>query len=280
MTISGYDALFNSSVANENIVKININQLHSFKNHPFKVVDGVEMDDLVESIRNKGVINPIIVRECTNSDGYEIIAGHRRSRAAALAGLTEIPALIKNISDDDAVIAMVDSNIYRSVILPSEKAHSYKMKQEALKHQGKKGINTNDEIGKKFGDGERNVQRYIRLTYLIPELLELVDNNNIALMPAVDLSYIDKTGQDLLYRYIKDNNVYPNLKTAKSLKEAYKNSNHLTVTMIGEILKKKSSKTGHTFKLSNDIVNRYFSDMDKKSIEKEVEKIISNYFSK
>lgn len=279
MTINGYNDLFNSSkVVSENIVKININQLHSFKNHPFKVVDDEDMDNLVESIRNKGVLNPIIIRECSYSDVYEIISGHRRKRAAELAGLTEVPALIKNISDDDAIIEMVDSNIYRESILPSEKAFSYRMKQNALKHQGKKGNNTNEEIGKDLGDSGRQVQRYIRLTYLIPELLEYVDNNNISLIPAVDLSYIDKTGQELLYQYIDDNNIYPNLKTAKSLKEAFNANKNLTIEIIDSILKKKTASKERTFKLSEDLVNKYFVDMDKKSIELKINEIISDYF--
>ena len=276
--LDSFDSLFGSNV--DNITELNISELHTFENHPFKVKDDENMNDLVESIKNNGVLNPIIVRNCSDGNGYEIISGHRRKRASEIAGTTTIPAIIKEIDDDNAKIMMVDSNIYREEILPSERAFSYKMKQEALKHQGCVGINTNEEIGKELGDSARQVQRYVRLTHLIPELLEYVDNGNIALIPAVDLSYIDEKGQELLYQYTDDNCVYPNLQAAKKLKEHFKLNNTLTVEIIDEILKKKTLKKEHTFKLSDDIVNKYFSDMDKKSIEKEVEKIISNYFSK
>ncbi|MDO4301915.1 MAG: ParB/RepB/Spo0J family partition protein [Clostridia bacterium] len=284
MTISGYNDLFNSSVvSSENIVKINIKELHSFKNHPFKVIDDNEMDDLVESIRNKGVINPIIVREHSNSAGYEIIAGHRRCRAATLAGLTEIPALIKNITDDDAIIEMVDSNIYRSVILPSEKAYSYKMKQKAMKHQGKKGIKTNDEVGKKFGDSARNVQRYIRLTYLIPELLKYIDEEpKKRLIIGENLSHLNKEEQTDLYNYIIDNgSKFPSLnqsKLFKDLSERSNPSNPITLVDIDKIMKSKPKKNKNkdifTLSISTTFLNKYFNGYEKDEIEDILNKII------
>lgn len=274
ITLGTFDSLFGGA---ESIVDLNLSELHTFENHPFIVADDNSMNELVESIKEKGVINPVIVREKNGS--YEIISGHRRKRACELAGKATIPAIVKNIDDDEAKILMVDSNIYRESFLPSEKAFAYKAKQEALKHQGKKGSNTNEEIGKDLGDSGRQVQRYIRLTFLIPELLEYVDNGNIAIVPAVDLSYINEKSQKLLYQYIDDNCVFPNLQTAKKLKEAFNENKTLTTDVIDEILKKKTAKKSYTFKLTDTLIEKYFSGMDKKSIEAKVEKIILDYLN-
>ena len=198
----------------EKIIEIEIERLRPFKEHPFQVKDDKEMFLLQESIEKYGILNPLIVRPVP--DGYyEIISGHRRMHAAQLAGLTTIPAIVRELSDDDAIVAMVDANIQREELLPSEKAFAYKMKQEAMKHQGSRtdltlGQNvpkfkrTTEAIADGTGESYKQIQRYIRLTELIPELLNLVDNKKLQFTVAVDISYIDKEVQGWIYEYICD----------------------------------------------------------------------------
>lgn len=258
-------------------VELPISELHSFVNHPFKVLENDDMAELVNSIKQNGVINPIIVR--TTDDGYEIIAGHRRTYASKVAGLKTIPAIVKdNISDDEAIIYMVDSNIARETILPSEKAFSYKMKQEAIKHQGKIGSRTNDLIGEQFGDSGRQVQRYIRLTNLISPLIEFVDNNKIKLIPAVELSYLDEKSQIILYQYIDDNEKYPSLKQAKEIKEYYNaNNNIIDANIITEIMETKNhGKTKN--KLPKEFTKYFDDNMTEAEIEGEIAEILKEYF--
>ena len=192
----------------ESSSEVEISKIHGFKNHPFKVIDDEKMNDLVESIRRNGVLTPVILRE--DGRDYEMISGHRRLHAAKLAGLTSVPAFIRDMTDDEAVIYMVDSNIQREELLPSEKAFAYKMKLEAMKHQGvTSGQNvqkwSHEEIGKDTGLSGRQVQRFIRLTELIPDLLDLVDRKRLNFTIAVDISYIDKQVQPWLYEYIREN---------------------------------------------------------------------------
>ena len=203
-------------VNEESAMEIEISKIHPFKNHPFKVLDDEKMQDLVESVRINGVLTPVLLRMDDNEE-YEMVSGHRRMHAAQLAGLTTIPAIVRELSDDDAVIAMVDANIQREELLPSEKAFAYKMKLEAMKRQGSRTDITSGQNDQKLkpvisrniladqvGESSKQIQRYIRLTELIPELLDLVDNKKLQFTVAVDISYIDKEVQEWIYEYISD----------------------------------------------------------------------------
>lgn len=199
----------------ESAVEIDVVNIHGFKNHPFKVLDDEKMSDLVESIRNNGVLSPVLVRP-DGEDTYEMISGHRRLHAAMIVGLEMIPAIVREMSDDEATVAMVDSNIQREELLPSEKACAYKMRMEAIKRgagrptkinscQNGTNFRADSELSNQVGESARQIQRYIRLTELIPELLEMVDNKKLNFTIAVDISYIDKQVQEWLYEYICDN---------------------------------------------------------------------------
>ena len=202
-------------VNEESAMEIEISKIHPFKNHPFKVLDDEKMQDLVESVKINGVLTPVLLRMEENEE-YEMVSGHRRMHAAQLAGLTTIPAIVRELSDDDAIVAMVDANIQREELLPSEKAFAYKMKLEAMKRQGvrtdltcvhnehKSGKKSRELLGEQVGISSVQVTRYIRLTELIPELLDLVDNKKLQFTVAVDISYIDKEIQEWIYEYISD----------------------------------------------------------------------------
>ena len=202
-------------VNEESAIEIEISKIHPFKNHPFKVLDDEKMQDLVESVKINGVLTPVLLRMDENED-YEMVSGHRRMHAAQLAGLTTIPAIVRELSDDDAIVAMVDANIQREELLPSEKAFAYKMKLDAMKRQGirtdltcvqnehKSGKKSRELLGEQVGISSVQVTRYIRLTELIPELLDLVDNKKLQFTVAVDISYIDKEVQGWIYEYICD----------------------------------------------------------------------------
>lgn len=198
----------------ESAMDIEINKICPFRKHPFKVVDDEKMQELVESITTNGVLTPVLVRPL-GMDTYEMISGHRRMHAAKLAGLEKIPTIIREMTDDEAVICMVDANVQREELLPSEKAFAYKMKMEAMKRQGSRGDLTSCQNGTKFradaamaeqiGESARSIQRYIRLTELIPDLLDYVDKKRLQFTVAVDISYIDKEIQTWLFEYIKEN---------------------------------------------------------------------------
>ena len=195
----------------ESAMEIELRLIHPFKNHPFKVVDDEKMQDLVESIRVNGVLSPVLLREAGHGQ-YEMISGHRRMHAAELAGLDSIPAIIRDLNDDEATIVMVDANIQREELLPSEKAFAFKMKMDAMRHQGATSGHdvqklTQQIVGEESGFSGRQITRYIRLTELIPELLEMVDSKRISFVLGVDISYIDKEIQKWLYEYIHDNGV-------------------------------------------------------------------------
>lgn len=220
--------------------KINICEIDSFTNHPFKVNNDDSLLELAESIKQNGLLNPIIVRKKKN-ERYEIISGHRRKSACELLGFTEIECIVKELSDEEATIQMVDSNIYREKILPSEKAFAYKMKMDAIKHQGKETcghdvhkLKSSDIVGNASGESGKTVRRYIRLTYLIHELLELVDNTflydkryyiTLGITTAVELSYLNKDEQLLLYETIKYNDATPTHGQAIKIRELSKNKN-------------------------------------------------------
>ena len=200
-------------VNEESAMEIEISKIHPFKNHPFKVLDDEKMQDLVESVRINGVLTPVLLRMDDNEE-YEMVSGHRRMHAAQLAGLTTIPAIVRELSDDDAIVAMVDANIQREELLPSEKAFAYKMKLEAMKRQGVRTdltlsqnetkLRSDEVLSKQVGESRAQVQRFVRLTELIPELLDLVDNKKLQFTVAVNISYIDKEVQEWIYEYISD----------------------------------------------------------------------------
>ena len=203
-------------VNEESAMEIEIDKIKSFAGHPFKVIDDEKMQDLIESISESGVLTPVLIRPDQN-DGYEMISGHRRMHAAQKAGLITIPAIVREMTDDEAVIAMVDANIQREELLPSEKAFAYKMKMEAMKRQGarieltcaqndhKLGKKSREILGEQIGISSAQIQRYIRLTELIPDLLELVDKKRLNFTIAVDISYIPPDVQKWIYEYICDN---------------------------------------------------------------------------
>ena len=226
------------NINNEKVIELDINNIDDFPNHPFKVVNNEEMEQMKESIKDNGVLVPALVRQ--KEDGrYEMISGHRRKFASKLAGLEKIPCIVRDLTDDEAIIIMVDSNMQREKILPSEKAFAYKMKYEALQHQRKSTVNqtgtemrplgtvvrSDNLLADELGESARQIQRYIRLTNLIPELLKMVDNAelkespSIALRPAVELSFLNKNEQKLLAKYIEFNLVTPSLEQAIKLKE-------------------------------------------------------------
>ena len=209
------EELLGSSAVSDGMTEIRIDQIHSFKNHPFRVTDDEKMSDLIQSVKENGILVPVMVRP--DADGsYEMISGHRRMHAARLAGLETIPALVRDMSDDEATIAMVDANLQREEILPSERAFSLKMKMDAMRHQGScrhdvdkteadaAERKTANEVGNEAGIGGRQVQRYIRLTQLVPELLNLVDQKQLSMVGAVTISYYDQELQKWIYEYIKE----------------------------------------------------------------------------
>jgi len=216
-----------NGVKDETAKLIPISKIDPFPNHPFRVEYDSSMAELVDSIRERGLLSPILVRKV--NDRYQLISGHRRKMACELNGLTEIPATVVDMSDDEATIAMVETNFHRQRLLPSEKAYSYKMRYDAMKHQGKRSdLETSEQVEQKSSadalsekseDNAMTIRRYIRLTFLNDELLKLVDENRIAFIPAVTLSYLPKEDQGVLLKVLKTLNKYPSLKQADALKE-------------------------------------------------------------
>lgn len=219
---TSFDDLFGTEVKAEpeenQVVRIQLSELHPFKNHPFRVLDNEEMAEMAASVREYGILVPVIVRKDENG-GYEIVAGHRRKRASELAGLVDIPAIIRKMTDDEAVIVMVDSNIQRQDILPSEKAKAYRMKMDAMNHQGVKAErHTAALVGEAAGDSERTVHRYVRLSYLNPALLEYVDQRQISIVTGENLSYLREEGQEKLLSFIAENRIFPTKNQAEQLR--------------------------------------------------------------
>ena len=264
MNLASLDSIFTTQEERDNakketVMNIPIESISDFPNHPFKVIDNEEMNNLIESVSQKGVILPTIVRQ--KEDGnYEMISGHRRKHAASKAGLKEIPCIIKNLTDDEATILMVDSNIQREELLPSEKAFAYKMKLDAMKHQGKQLDDTSrpvgekldkkvsiDVLGEEVGESGRNIQRFIRLTYLIPELLNLVDDKRIALRPAVELSYISADNQEFLYDIFKYDEATPTLGQAQLLRKLDEKG-ELTEDKLEDIMREEKPNQKEQFK--------------------------------
>ena len=211
----------------KNPVAIPVEKLHPFTGHPFKVKDDEEMNTLIESIQTQGILSPLIVRPIENTDEYEVVSGHRRLHAAQKAGITEVPALICALDRDAAAIAVVDSNLHREHILPSEKAFAYKLKYEALKHQGTScqvgtKFRTDEQIAENANESARQIQRYIRLTYLIPEFLEFMDEGKMALSVGVELSYLDDQLQYDVLEQCEQNDCTPSYSQAFRMHKAYR----------------------------------------------------------
>ena len=212
-------------------IAIPVEKLHPFEGHPYKVLDNEEMETLTESVHNEGILSPLIVRLLEGTEEYEVISGHRRLYAAQRAGLSKVPALVYEISREEAAIMLVDSNLHREHILPSEKAFAYKMKMEAMSRQGQRTDITSNQVGRKLetaeiigntsGESKNQVRRYIRLTYLLPELLQLVDDGKIALTPAVELSYLPEKAQTCLLEEMRRNDCTPSLSQAIRMKKLY-----------------------------------------------------------
>ncbi len=248
----------------EKAIPIPLDKLFDFPNHPFKVNDDEEMKNMIETVKTSGIIVPLVVRQ--RADGnYEIISGHRRKMASQKAGLKEVPCIIRNLSDDEATIVMVDSNMQRTKILPSEKAFAYKMKLEAEKHQGKRNdltscqvgtkLRTDERIAKNSEDSARQIQRYIRLTELIPELLKLVDEERIAFSPAVDLSYLTEDEQYVILNIYDYDEKTPNVSQAKHLK-MLSQEGKLTADKIEEIMGEQKPNQVEKFKLNKERIQK------------------------
>ena len=260
--LNSFDDLFGNNemqtAGSEQIINAPLAELHDFKNHPFRVVDDEKMEETTESIRQYGVLVPGIARPRTGG-GYELIAGHRRKHGSQRAGKSEMPVIVRNYSDDEATIIMVDSNIQREDILPSEKAKAYQMKYEAMKHQGKKsGKNTLDEVGEAAGENAKKVQRYIWLARLSEELLEMVDTKKLGFSQGVDISFLSEEAQQWVEVIIEEQRCSVSTVQSGRLKE-YGKSGELTLAMVRLILTEEKPKE-RKFTMKSDKIGRYFSD--------------------
>ena len=250
----------------EKVIALSASLLEPFQGHPFRVASGEEMEQLKESIREYGVLSPLLVRP-RGDDRYEIVSGHRRKAACEALGITELPVLVRNMTDDEAVILMVDSNIQREHILPSEKAFAYKMKMEALRHQGKKSeltssqpgmrIQTMDIVGKDSGDSRNQVHRYIRLTHLIPSILQMVDEYQIAFNPAVEISYLTEEHQQMLKEEMDACQATPSLTQSRTLKQM-SHAGTLTREYLNHLLTEEKPNQRQKFFLNQEDVQQYF----------------------
>ena len=234
-------------------VAIPVEKLRPFAGHPFKVKDDDEMNALIESIQTQGVLSPLIVRPIENTDEYEVVSGHRRLHAAQKAGITEVPALIYALDRDAAAIAVVDSNLHREHILPSEKAFAYKMKYEAMKHQGTScqlgtKLRTDEQIAEKANDSARQIQRYIRLTHLIPELLEFMDENRMALSVGVELSFLAEQSQREVLEQCAINDCTPSYSQAWRMHKADREGT-LTTAVIQAVMSEEKANQRETVKV-------------------------------
>ena len=251
----------------EKVVTLNPADISDFPNHPFKVKRDEAMAEMVDSVKQYGVLVPALVRPKADG-GYEMVAGHRRKCAATLAGITEMPCIVRSLTDDEATIIMVDSNLQRETILPSEKAFAYKMKLEAMKRQGQRSDLTstpvvsksrsNEELGQKNGDSREQVRRFIRLTELIPPMLDMVDSGKIAFRPAVELSYLSKEQQQSLYDTMECEDCTPSLAQAIKMK-AFSRDGKLTEEVILSIMKEEKPNQREQFKMPKERISKYFA---------------------
>ncbi len=264
--LNSFDDLFGIDETGETVTSVPLSELHTFKGHPFRVLDDEKMQETVESVKQYGVLMPGIVRPHPEG-GYEVIAGHRRWRACELAGLTEMPVIIREMDDDTAVVLMVDTNIQREDILPSEKAKAYRMKYEAMKHQGSKGEKyTADAIGEAAGDSGRTVQRYIRLSELLEELLDYVDENKIPMVVGEKLSYLKAEEQAWVVDAIGNSGIFPSKAQAEQLK-AGSEAGELTEGNIYAVLIRKEKENVNVTISAKKIRNYFPTGYSKEQIE-------------
>lgn len=270
------------------IIEVELKELHPFKNHPFKVLDDDLMQQTVDSISQVGVLSPAVVRPHPDG-GYEIISGHRRLQACELAGLETMPVVVKNLTDDEAVIFMVDSNLQRENILPSEKAKAYKMKMEALKHQGKASDLTFrqnggkswtvEKLSKDTGDSVRNVERYIHLADLNSEILEMVDNKEISFTPAVELASLSQEEQQGFLDAMEYSQNSPSLSQAQRIRKLSQNGK-CTVEAMREIMSEEKKSELDTITISNDELKRYFPrSFTPKQMRDTIFKLLENWLN-
>lgn len=247
----------------ERVKEIPLNELHPFKEHPFKIQNDDEMKRLIESIQKFGTLTPALARPLQEG-GYELISGHRRLAACQVLGIETMPVIVRDMSDDEAVIAMVDANLQRETILPSEKAFAYKMKLDAIKHQGvtssqvgTKLLRSDEKVALDAGESRNQVQRYIRLTYLIPELLEMVDENKIAFNPAVEISYLERSEQQVLLDAMEQNDCTPSHAQAIRLKKLSQEG-VLSDQTIYETLAEQKPNQQEQYKFKREEIRKYF----------------------
>ena len=274
----------------DSVVMLQLDELQSFRNHPFKVLDNEDMDALVKSVKECGIRNPILVRHA-NDSGYEIISGHRRKRAAELAGLTEIPALVRDMDDDEAILQMVDNNLQRENILPSEKAWAYRMKLEAMKRQAGRhkincsqvgnnldGAKSSEVLAEQVGESKNQIFRYIRLTYLIPDLLNMVDSKKLPMNPAVAISYLTEEEQGWVLETIESEGV-PSLKKAEQLKQCSKEGTLVNIDSVQTIMEeKKDKRVTDKVVLKKETLTRFFpKDWTPDNIETKIIEILEQW---
>ena len=267
-------------------VNIPVSKLRPFEGHPFKVKDDEEMNTLIESVQTQGILSPLIVRPIENTEEYEVISGHRRLHAAVKAGITEIPALVVSLDRDAAAIVLVDSNLHREHILPSEKAFAYKMKLEAMKHQGWRTdltstqvvskSRTDEMVGVDNGDSREQVRRYIRLTNLIPEILQYVDDGRIAFTPAVELSYLNEQEQYDLLEQMELNDCTPSLSQACRFKKMSQEDG-LTPEVIAAVMSEEKANQREMFKVPMERIRQYVPNANAKQAEEFVLKACEHY---
>ena len=271
LALKGLDDLFSTEEnrqeeQREQVQQISIDALHPFTNHPFKVLDDEAMTRTVESIAQYGVLAPLIARPRPDGDGYEIISGHRRQYAAKLAGLDTLPVIVRQMSDDAAVILMVDSNLQREHILPSERAFAYKMKLDAIKNQGARSDLTSTQVAQKLsvekvgddaGVSKDTIRRFIRLTNLVPELLDMVDEKKISFNPAVELSYLDESQQRAFLEAMDGTQNAPSVSQAQQLKKMAQ-CGEFTYEKAFDILGQEKKSEQDTVTIKNDILRKYF----------------------
>lgn len=270
-SLSSYDDIFSTEESRqeeqrEQVRQIPIGELFPFKNHPFKVLDDDSMSDTVESVKQYGVLSPLIARPRPKG-GYEIISGHRRQHAAELAGLETLPVIVRQMDDDAAIILMVDSNLQREHILPSERAFAYKMKLDAIKNQGTRSdltstqvvskLRSNEKLGAENNQSRETVRRFIRLTNLIPELLDMVDNKTVSFNPAVELSYLSPEQQQEVIRAMDDTQSFPSVSQAKRIKKLAQDGTFTTETVVAIMGEEKKSELD-TVTIKNDTLRKYF----------------------
>lgn len=271
VSLNSYDDIFSTEESRqeeqrEQVQQIPIGELFPFKNHPFKVLDDDSMSDTVESVKQYGVLSPLIARPRPKG-GYEIISGHRRQHAAELAGLETLPVIVRQMDDDAAIILMVDSNLQREHILPSERAFAYKMKLDAMKNQGTRSdltstqvvskLRSNEKLGAENNQSRETVRRFIRLTNLTPELLDMVDNKTVSFNPAVELSYLSPEQQQEVIRAMDDTQNFPSVSQAKRIKKLAQDGTFTTETVVAIMGEEKKSELD-TVTIKNDTLRKYF----------------------